>query len=95
VLVLVIGEHRHLLWLLYSRSGILVRASSHGFFPEGRGIGFGTLDGLYGNGGICYGSYNLTQGFWYGHRPMAFPEGRGIGLVRQMVAMQWPFSTFA
>jgi hypothetical protein len=41
-------------------------------FPKGRGIGLGTPDGLYGNGGICYGSYNLAQGFWYGHRPMTF-----------------------
>jgi hypothetical protein len=41
-----------------------------------------------GNGGIYYGSYNLAQGFWYGHRPMAFPEGRGVGLVSQMVSME-------
>jgi hypothetical protein len=60
-------------------------------FPEGRGIVFGTLDGLYGNGGICYGSYNLAQGFWYGHRPMTLPECGGIGLVHQMVTTQWSF----
>jgi hypothetical protein len=41
-------------------------------FPKGRGIGFGTSDGLYGNGGICYGSYNLAQGSRYGHHPTAF-----------------------
>jgi hypothetical protein len=45
-------------------------------FPEGRGIGFGTSDCLYGNGGICYGSYNLAQGSRYRHRPMAFSWGR-------------------
>jgi hypothetical protein len=27
--------------------------------------------------------------------PRLFPEGRGIGLVRQMVSMQWSFPTFA
>jgi hypothetical protein len=48
-------------------------------FPEGRGIGFGTSDGLYGNGGICYGSYNLAQGSRYGHRPTTFLEVGGIG----------------
>jgi hypothetical protein len=64
-------------------------------FPEGRGICFGTPDGLYGNGAICYGFYNLAQGFWYGHRLMAFPEGGGICLVRQMVTMQWSSPTFA
>jgi hypothetical protein len=41
-------------------------------FPEGGGIGFGTSDGLYGNGGICYRTYNLAQGSRYGHHPMAF-----------------------
>jgi hypothetical protein len=27
--------------------------------------------------------------------PRLFPEGRGIGLVCQMVTMQWSFPTFA
>ena len=27
--------------------------------------------------------------------PRLFPEGGGIGLVRQMVTMQWSFPTFA
>jgi hypothetical protein len=41
-------------------------------FLEGGGIGFGTSDGLYGNGGIYCGSYNLAQGSSYGHRPTTF-----------------------
>ena len=41
-------------------------------FPEGRGICIVTSDGLYGNGGICYGSYILAQGSRYGNRPTAF-----------------------
>jgi hypothetical protein len=41
-------------------------------FPEGGGIGFGTSDGLYDNGGICYGSYNPSQGSRYGHHPTTF-----------------------
>jgi hypothetical protein len=48
-------------------TGVILR-----LFPEGRGICFSTSDDLYGNGGICYGSYNLAQGSRYGHRPMAF-----------------------
>jgi hypothetical protein len=31
-------------------------------FLEGRGIGFGMSDGLYGNCDICYGYYNLARG---------------------------------
>jgi hypothetical protein len=41
-------------------------------FPEGGAIGFGTTDGLYGNGGICYGSCNLAQGSRYGYRSTTF-----------------------
>jgi hypothetical protein len=39
---------------------------------------------VIGDGGICYGSYILAQGFRYGSHPMAFPEGGGyrFGYVR-------------